>query len=91
LEGDVKGVHVRDPNLVLDDLPRGASEIRITHKGRTYVAHSLKPWPELMAVAEKHYTDMRPIGGPAAPAKVALPPPKRRPTAAPRAMPYSDD
>ena len=55
----MKGLHVREPNLELPDLPPGVSEIRITHNGVTYTTHSRKPWTELMAVAERRYTDLR--------------------------------
>jgi hypothetical protein len=87
----LKGIHKREPDMVLDELPPGVSEIRITHKGKTYTTHSSKPWTELMAVAERHYTDMRPIGGPQMPAKVVVPMTRRQMKAQPRALPYKDD
>lgn len=86
----MRGAHVREPSLELPELPPGITEITITRAGRTFTTHTRKPWWECMAIAERAYTDMKPIGGPAVPVKAALPPPKRQ-AAAPRAMPYRDD
>lgn len=80
----------REPNLELPELPPGVTEIAITHAGHRTVVHSRKPWWECMAIAELRFTDMHPIGGPAVPTKVSLPPPKRQ-APAPRAMPYKEN
>lgn len=86
----MKGIHKREPNLRLPDLPPGVTEITVGVGDNIFVLHSRKPWTEVMDRCGKDFSDSKPIGGPAVPSKFAPLLPGRRTKAAPRAMPYKD-
>lgn len=84
------GVIVRDPNLVLPELPPGVTEVTTRRGNRAFVMHTRKHWTEVMRDCMRFNSSDKPIGGPETPARLAAPILPRKRAAGVSGLPYKD-